>query len=64
MVVDAPLVEFITFGRSCISDEAYTCTLYKFTFSCMPGESYLRQLRSFLLCLCYVFHALINSIVC
>ena len=28
MVEDAPLVEFITFGRGCISDEAYTCTLY------------------------------------
>ena len=26
MVEDAPLVEFITFGRGCISDEAYTCS--------------------------------------
>ena len=30
----------------------------------MPGESYRRWLRSSLLCLCDVFQALINSIVC
>ena len=29
----------------------------------MPGESYCRQLR-YLLCLCYVFQVLINSLVC
>ena len=32
-------------------------------FTCMPGESYCRQLRSLLLYLCYVFQALINSLV-
>ena len=30
----------------------------------MPGESYRRQLRSLLLCLCEGFRALINSLVC
>ena len=30
----------------------------------MPGESYRWRLRSLLLCLCYVFRALINSLVC
>ena len=30
----------------------------------MPGESYRRRLRSLLLYLCYVFPALINSLVC
>ena len=33
-------------------------------FTRMPGESYRRQLRSLLLCICYVFRALINSLVC
>ena len=33
-------------------------------FTCMPGESYHRQLRSLLLCLCDVFQVLINSLVC
>ena len=31
---------------------------------CMPGESDHRRLRSLLLCLCYVFGSLINSLVC
>ena len=33
-------------------------------FTRMPGESYRRRLRSLLLCLCDVFRALINSLVC
>ena len=33
-------------------------------FTRMPGESYRRRLRSLLLCLCYVFWALVNSLVC
>ena len=32
-------------------------------FTRMPGESYRRQLRSLLLYLCYIFRALINSLV-
>ena len=35
-----------------------------FVFTCLPGESYRRQLRSLLSHLCYVFRALINSLVC
>ena len=33
-------------------------------FTHMPGERYCRQLRSLLLSLCYIFQALINSLVC
>ena len=33
-------------------------------FTRMPCESYSRRLRSLLLYLCYVFGALINSLVC
>ena len=33
-------------------------------FIFMPGESYRRRLGVFLLCLCYVFRALIISLVC
>ena len=32
-------------------------------FTCMPGESYHRRLKS-LLYLCYIFRALINSLAC
>ena len=35
-----------------------------FVFTGMPGKSYRRRLRSLLLCLCDVFLAQINSIVC
>ena len=33
-------------------------------FTLTPGESYRRRLRSLLLCLCDVFGALMNSLVC
>ena len=33
-------------------------------FTRMPGEGYRRRLKSLLLYLCYVFRALINSLVC
>ena len=33
-------------------------------FTRIPGESYRRRLRSLLLYLCYVFRALIISLVC
>ena len=33
-------------------------------FACMPGESYRRRLRSWLMYLCYVFRALMNSLLC
>ena len=32
-------------------------------FTRVPGETYLRRLRSLFLYLCYVFRALINSLV-
>ena len=35
--------------------------VYVLVFTCMPGESYRRSL---LLYLCYIFRALINSLVC
>ena len=46
-MVESPLVEFIY--------------LY-LVFTRMPGENYRKRLGSFLLCLCYVFGALINSV--
>ena len=33
-------------------------------FTCMPGESYRRRLRSLLLRLCCVFRGIINSLAC
>ena len=33
-------------------------------FTRMPGESYRKQLLSLLFCLCDIFQALINSLVC
>ena len=33
-------------------------------FTCMPGENHRRRLTSLLLYLCYIFQALINSLVC
>ena len=33
-------------------------------FALIPGESYRRRLRSLLFYLCYVFRALINSLLC
>ena len=33
-------------------------------FTRMPGESYRKRLRSFLLYLCYVFRELFNSLMC
>ena len=38
----------------------FTCLVFTRT----PGESYCRRLRSLLLYLCYVYRALINSLVC
>ena len=35
-----------------------------FVFTRLPGESYRKRLGSLLLYLCYVFRALINSLVC
>ena len=49
-------------GTSSIEDEHLVEFMY-LIFTRMPGESYRQGLRS-LLYLCYVFRALINSLVC
>ena len=38
--------------------------LVDLVFTRMPGQSYRRLLGSLLLCLCDVFRALVNSLVC
>ena len=43
---------------------ALTVEFMYLVFTRMPGESYRRRLGSLLLDLCYVFRALINSLVC
>ena len=66
---DVPLTEFIYLVLACIPDESYLnedVPLTEFiylVFTCVPGERYCRQLGSLLLCLCYVFRVLINSLV-
>ena len=59
---DEPLVEFmyLVFTR----EDVPLVEFMYLVFTRMPGESYRRRLRSLLLCLCYVFRALINSLVC
>ena len=65
-------VSFLPFcqGRSLsviLSDEYEDVQLVEFVyvvFTRMPGESYRGRLRSLSLCLCDVFRALINSLVC
>ena len=52
---------FVLIRGGCTFDGVYNTY---FVFTCMPGESYSRRLRSFLLCLCDVFRALINSLLC
>ena len=43
--------------------QAFSALDYTFFSGSLPGESYRRRLRSFFLYLCYVFRALINSLV-
>ena len=50
-------------GGSFIEDVPLVEFMY-LSFTRVPGESYRRRLRSLLLCLCDVFRALINSLVC
>ena len=54
-------------GLSCEKKGCTSGSLVEFVylvFTRMPGESYCRGLRSLLLHLCYVFWALMNSLVC
>ena len=65
---DVPLVEFtyLVFTRM-PGESTEDVPLVEFTylvFTRMPGESYRRRLRSLLLYLCYIFRALITSLVC
>ena len=75
MLEDVPLVEFtyLVFTRMPNIVLVLSCNmledvpLVEFTylvFTRIPGESYRRRLRSLLLYSCYVFRALINSLVC
>ena len=64
-----PLVEFMHLVFTRMSGESYrrSVPLVEFmhlVFTCMPGESYRTRLRSLMLCLCDVFRALINSLMC
>ena len=65
-VIHVPLVELMnlvcTSGRTDVPWE-YAPLVEVVVFTRMPGESYRRRRRS-LLYLCYVFRALINSLVC
>ena len=45
-------------------EDAPLVEFMSFVFTGMPGKSYRRRLRPLLLCLCDVFLAQINSIVC
>ena len=66
--LNVPLVEFMYLVFTRMPGESYpNLPLVEFmylVFTRMLGESYPRRLRSVLLCLCDVFRALINSLVC
>ena len=46
------------------AEDVLLVKLMHLVFTRMPGESYRRRLRSLLLYLCYVFRALVISLVC
>ena len=47
-----------------LSEDVLLVEFMYLVFTCMPGVSYCRRLMSLLLCLCDVFWALVNSLVC
>ena len=47
-----------------VLEDVHLVEIMYLVFTRMPGESYRRRLRSLLLYLCYVFRALISSLVC
>ena len=49
---------------ACFLEDVSLMEFMYLAFTRMPGESYRRWFRSLLLYLCYVFWALINSLVC
>ena len=60
------MIWFCTLPLCCVAndEDVPQVEFMYFVFTRMPGESYRRRLRSLLLYLCYVFRALINSLVC
>ena len=48
----------------CVYTEDVPIEFMSLVFTHMTGESYCRQLLSFLLCSCSIFQVLINSLVC
>ena len=56
---------YINSTRGTYSNEDVTVVEFIYlVFTRMPGESYRRRHRFLLLYLCYVYRALINSLVC
>ena len=62
---DVPLLEFmyLVFTHMPQNEDVPLVEFVYLVFTRMPGESYRRRLGSLLLYLCYVFRALINSLV-
>ena len=62
---DVPLLEFmyLVFTHMPHNEDVPLVEFTYLAFTRMPGESYRKRLRSSLLHLCYVFRALINSLV-
>ena len=60
---DVQTVSTKTFKGGGRTDRIHLLEFMYLVFTRMPGESYRRRLRSLLLYLCYVFRALINSLV-
>ena len=54
----------ITNTGSYTTEEVLLVEFMYLAFTRMAGESYRRRLRSLVLYLCYIFRALINSLVC
>ena len=48
----------------CVCDDVPLMEFMYLVFTCTPGESYRRQLRSLLSSLCDVFRVLIKPLVC
>ena len=62
----ADMLETVGSGlnRSAVTEDIPLVEFMNIVFTRTPGESYHRRLGSLLLYLCYVFRALINSLVC
>ena len=58
---DVPLVDFMYLVFTRVQGDVPLVDFTYLAFTRVPGKSYCRRLGSLLLCLCYVFRALINS---